>query len=75
MESEQHRLIEMLPESVCVWIGDNLLLTFVLGLGVGFILFVLLIRLLNKFSGKSNSSDPLNFDAMAYSDDGSDSSD
>ena len=53
MENElgvQRRLIEMFPESVISWVGDNLLLTFVLVLGIGgFTIIMLIIYLAKKF--------------------------
>ena len=60
MENElgvQRRLIEMFPESVISWVGDNLLLTFVLGLGIGgFTIFKLFCYLMDKFGSKGGSS-------------------
>ena len=61
MENElgvQRRLIEMFPESVISWVGDNLLLTFVLVLGIGgFTIIMLIIYLAKKFPSKGGSSD------------------
>ena len=60
MEKElgvQQRLIEMLPESLISWVGDNLLLTSVLVLGIGgFTIIMLIIYLAKKFPSKGGSS-------------------
>ena len=62
MENElgvQRRLIEMFPESLISWVGDNLLLTFVLVLGIGgFTIFMLIIFLSKKFSTMRNEKTP-----------------
>ena len=64
MENElgvQRRLVEMFPESVISWVGDNLLLTFLLVLGIGgFTIYRLIIYLANKFPSKGGSSGDTN---------------
>ena len=64
MENElgvQRRLIEMFPESVISWVGDNLLLTFVLVLGIGgFTIYMLFFYLMGKFGSKGGSSGDTN---------------
>ena len=47
----------MFPESVISWVGDNLLLTFVLVLGIGgFTIYMLFFYLMGKFGSKGGSS-------------------